>query len=204
MAEHPHLALTGSDVDRSVSTAVRVVVADGHGLMRRSLRALLQDEQDTEVISEAHDLQSALCQVHGYRPHVLVIDLGITHGAGAETIVELRKRAPGTQLVIVSMHESPAFAQQALNCGALGFVAKDRAEVELAPAVRAAASGREYVSPRSARGLHAPRPRDRTPRASQGSARITTSGSTHSSSVASATRASIPVSVRTGPAVAPG
>lgn len=119
--------------------------------MRRSLRAVLEREDDVEVISEARDLQSALCQVHGYVPQVLVMDLGLTHGCGAETIVELRERAPRTQLVIASMHESPAFAQQALNCGALGFVAKDRAEDELPLAVRAAARREEYVSPRLVR-----------------------------------------------------
>jgi two-component system, NarL family, response regulator NreC len=85
---------------------------------------------------------------------VLVLDLRI-QGASNEAIGELRERAPETQLVVLTMSDSPVFAQHALACGALGFVLKELADGELPQAVRAAASGSEYVSPRVAPRLEA-------------------------------------------------
>jgi two-component system, NarL family, response regulator NreC len=118
--------------------------------MRRSLRLLLEGEEGIEVIAEAEDLASAVRHVDGHRPHVLVLDLRLQGRSSMEMIGELRRRAPGTGILILTMEENPVFAQQALASGALGFVLKDRADSELPEAVRAAARGEEYVSPRVA------------------------------------------------------
>ena len=72
-----------------------------------------------------------------------------------ETIGKLREQAPDTQIVVLTMDENPVFAQRALACGAVGFVLKDVADGELPQAVRAAARGEEYVSPRVAARLDA-------------------------------------------------
>jgi len=124
-------------------------------LLRGGLRAVLDAEEDVEVIAEAEDLESALGHIRGGRPHVLVLDLGMLGGSARETIRKLRAQAPGTQVVLLTMDESPVVAQHVLACGAVGFVLKDRADDELATAVRAAARGEEYVSVRVAGRLDA-------------------------------------------------
>jgi two-component system, NarL family, response regulator NreC len=134
---------------------VRVVLADDHALMRRSLRLLLEGEEGITVIAEAEDLASAVRHVESDRPHVLVLDLRLPGGSSIETVGHLRERAPETGVLILTMEEDPVFAQRALASGALGFVLKDRADSELPGAVRAAARGEEYVSPRVAARLHA-------------------------------------------------
>jgi two-component system response regulator NreC len=131
------------------------VLADDHPGMRRSLRLLLDGEEDVEVIAEAADLSTVVRHVRGRVPHVLVLDLRMPNGLGAETIRRLREDAHDTEVVVVTMDASPLFAQQALDAGAVGFVLKDRADTELPAAVRNAAEGREYVSPRVASGLDA-------------------------------------------------
>ncbi len=65
----------------------------------------------------------------------------------------MRKQVPGPQIVVLTMKESPMFAQQAIDAGAIGFVLKDSADGELPDAVRSAACGEEYVSPYVAAGL---------------------------------------------------
>jgi two-component system, NarL family, response regulator NreC len=70
-------------------------------------------------------------------------------------IRQLRARFPETKVVVLTMEESPLFAQHAIEAGAIGFVVKDRADTELVTAVRRAARGEEYVSPRVASGLDA-------------------------------------------------
>jgi two-component system response regulator NreC len=134
---------------------VTVVLADDHKLMRRSLRLLLDGEEGVEVIAEASDLDSVMHRVQSERPQVLVLDLGLPDGSSIEAIGQLRERAPETQIVALTMEDSPVFAQRALAAGALGFVAKELADDELPQAVRAAARGEEYISPRMAPRLDA-------------------------------------------------
>jgi two-component system, NarL family, response regulator NreC len=134
----------------SSASPVRVVLGDDHALMRRSLRLLLDGEKNVEVIAEASDLASVLRQVQDDPPDVLVLDLGMPDGSSVEAIGQLRERVPKTQIVALTMEDDPVFAQRALAAGALGFVVKELADDELPQAVRAAARGEEYVSPRMA------------------------------------------------------
>ncbi len=149
MTAHLHLApsFTYADPNPSVPSPVRVVLADDHALMRRSLRLLLDSEEGVQVIGEADDLAAAVRHVHEHKPHVLVLDLRMPGGSSIETIRKLRESAPDTQVVVMTMEGNPVFAQHALASGALGFVLKDRADSELREAVIAAAGGEEYISP---------------------------------------------------------
>jgi two-component system response regulator NreC len=155
MVAHLHLApaLTGADPVASAASPIRVLLADDHALMLRSLRVLLEGEDDVDVIAEAGDFASAVVSLHGESPHVLVLDLRLPGGSSIEMIGKLRQEAPTTQIVVLTMKDSPVFAEHALASGAVGFVLKERADDELPQAVRAAARGEEYVSPRVAPGL---------------------------------------------------
>jgi len=154
MTAHLHLHLapspTETDPNPSMPSPVRVVLADDHALMRRSLRLVLDGEEGVRVIAEAEDMAAAVRHVHDHKPHVLVLDLRMPGGSSIEMIGELRERAPDTQVVVMTMEGNPLFARHALATGALGFVLKDRADSELAQAVRAAARGEEYVTPHAA------------------------------------------------------
>jgi DNA-binding NarL/FixJ family response regulator len=121
--------------------------------MRRSLRLLLDGEDGIKVIAEADDLSTAVRHVNDHRPHVLVIDLSMPDGSSIEAIRGLREQVPSTEIVVVTMEASPAFAQHALNAGAIGFVLKDTGDAELPEAVRRAARREEYISPRVAAQL---------------------------------------------------
>jgi DNA-binding NarL/FixJ family response regulator len=128
------------------SSNLRVVVADDQPRLRKRLRLLL-DTEDLEVIAEAEDMISAFHHLDSARPQVLVLDLDMLLGASHETLCRLRARAPWTQVVLVTIDDSPALAQHVLNTGASGIVLKKHAGKELAGAVRAAASGTRFVSP---------------------------------------------------------
>jgi two-component system, NarL family, response regulator NreC len=125
-----------------------VVVADDHELMRRSLRSVLGGEEDVEVIAEAGDLLTAVREVNGHLPHVLVLDLQMPDGSSIELLRQLRSRVPETEIVVVTMEDSPAYARAAIDAGAMGFVLKQYAAHDLPVAVRCAARGEQYVSAR--------------------------------------------------------
>jgi two-component system response regulator NreC len=156
---HLHLALAPgeADADTSALSPIRVVLADDHALIRRRLRLLLDGEEGFEVVAEADDLASAMREVHGHRPHVLVLDLRMPNGSSVETIGRLSERVPDTRVVVLTMDDNPVFAQRALAKGALGYVLKELADGELPQAIRAAAAGERYISQRVAARLDAMR-----------------------------------------------
>jgi two-component system response regulator NreC len=140
---------------RSRDRPIRVVLADDHPLMRRNLRLLLDNEPGIQVTAEVADLATATSTVYGDPPDVLVLDLGMPGGSNVDTIRWLREQVPDTEIVVLTMDDSPAFAEQALNAGALGYVLKDYADAELGPAVRSTSRGEEHLSPRVAEQLDA-------------------------------------------------
>jgi two-component system, NarL family, response regulator NreC len=140
-------------VGQASPVSIRVVLADEHALMRRGLRRLLDVEADVEVVTEAGDLATAIRQVRRHLPRVLVIDLSMSNGSSIEAVRTLRRGVPGTEIVVLTMEESRVFSQTALDAGAIGFVLKQAAEAELAQAVRTAARGERFLSPRLAARL---------------------------------------------------
>jgi two-component system, NarL family, response regulator NreC len=148
MSRHLHLAAAPSSAGPSTTPAIRVVVGDDHSLMRRNLRLLLEREDGLEVVAEAGDVPTAIRHVHGHRPHVAVLDLSAPDGSSLDTIRRLRQQVPDTQIIVLSMEDEPAFAQLAIEAGAVGYVLKDCADSDLPQAVRSAVRGQPYVSRR--------------------------------------------------------
>jgi DNA-binding NarL/FixJ family response regulator len=141
---HAHLRSVNASYPRS--DEIRVVLADDHAGLRRSLRRLLDREDGIEVAGEASDIEEAARQVSAHRPDVVV--LGVPDGSMAERIERFRGQAPQVQVVVITMHKNRLLAERALSAGASAFVLKDSAETELGDAVRSAARGIRYISPR--------------------------------------------------------
>jgi two-component system response regulator NreC len=149
MSSHLHLAPAPAAERASPSPVpIRVVLADDHAMVRRTVRLLLDSEADIEVIAEASDLSTVVSHVRRHLPHVLVLDLRLSNGSSVETIRRLHTETPETKIVVLTMEESPLFAQHAIDAGAVGYVLKERADTELLAAIRNAMRGKEYVSPR--------------------------------------------------------
>lgn len=129
-------------------SGIRVILADDHPPLRRNLRLLLEREEDMKVVAEAGDFEGAIRRMRSHHPDVLVLDLRMPDGTSSERIERLRAQSPRTAIVVITMQENEMFADLALKAGAIGFVLKDRADQELAAAVRHAARGLEYRSPR--------------------------------------------------------
>jgi two-component system, NarL family, response regulator NreC len=156
MRAHLHLATPTSGLGHTrPGFPIRVVLVDDHASMRRSLRRLLDADDDFELVAEAAELSTVLRDVQSLVPHVLVLDLHMPIGSGIEMIRRLRAEVPETEIVVLTMAPSPLFAQRSIDAGAVGFVLKDKADTELPAAVRSAANGREYVSSHVAGGLDA-------------------------------------------------
>lgn len=157
MAAHLHLAHAPHGVESGprAESPIDVVLADDHTALRRSLRLMLEREDDVQVIAVASDLSGLVRHVHRHPPRVLILDLRLPSGSSVHTIQRLRAQLPHTEIVVTAMEDSPIFAQRVLDAGAIGFVLTDKADTDLLEATRCAARGDEYVSPRVAAKLDA-------------------------------------------------
>jgi len=130
-----------------VISVIKIVIADDHQVVRSGLKMLLDAEEDLEVVAEAGDVDSATRTVLGYKPDVLVLDLNMPDGSSLPAIPKMLSDSPSTNIVVLTMQEDPAFAREALQAGARGYVLKEAADNELVEAVRMAAEGRTYLHP---------------------------------------------------------
>jgi two-component system response regulator NreC len=126
---------------------VSILIADDHAVVRLGLRLLLEAEPDFAVVGEVADGLEALLQVQRLRPDVLILDLVMPGLHGVEVIRQVRKRAPKTRVVVLSMHANEAYVVEALRKGASAYVLKGSAGGEVLDAVRAALNGKQFLSP---------------------------------------------------------
>ncbi len=143
----PHSDAAPPDGDEGSRTAIQIVLADDHPVVRRGLRMLLDDELDFEVVAEAGDIESARRYLSGHHPRVLVLDLNMPGGSTLKAIPTIRTEFPETHIVVLTMQPEPAYAREALAAGATGYVLKQAADMELVEAVRLAAAGERYLNP---------------------------------------------------------
>jgi two-component system response regulator NreC len=132
---------------------IAVVLADDPGVVRGALRALLEAHPDLEVAGEADDVAGARRAVDDLGPDILVLDVNMPDGLGVDAVAELRAAYPDTQIVLLTMERDMGLARRALEDGALGYLFKDAAHLELVEAVRAAARGERYVPAAVSAGL---------------------------------------------------
>jgi two-component system response regulator NreC len=132
---------------------IAVVLADDHAVVRGALRALLEAHPDLRVAGEAEDVSGARQAVVAFSPDVLVLDVNMPDGLGVDLVAGLRQDHPDTQVVLLTMERDISLARRALDDGALGYLFKDAAHLELVEAVRAAAKGERYVPAAVSAGL---------------------------------------------------
>ena len=120
-------------------SAITLVLADDHTIMRNGLRVLLDAEEGFEVLAEAGDVLSTFQAVRNHRPDVLVLDLNMPGGSSIEAIKRLAPISPGTAVVVLTMEEDRAFVGEAMQAGASGYVLKREASRTLVRSIREAA-----------------------------------------------------------------
>ncbi|MGH7439069.1 MAG: response regulator [Polyangiaceae bacterium] len=128
-------------------TALRVLLADDHALVRAGMRALLEDLPGVEVVGEAGDGHEALQLVRATSPDIALVDISMPTLNGLEVVTRAQKEFPRTRVVIVSMHTDDEFVRRALLAGAAGYLAKTADRAELEAALAAVARGETWLSP---------------------------------------------------------
>jgi DNA-binding NarL/FixJ family response regulator len=121
--------------------AVRVFLVDDHEVVRRGVAEVLEDEAGITVAGEAGSVAEALARVPAVRPDVVVVDMRLPDGDGAQLCRELRTRIPGLRCLVLTSYSEEEALRAALAAGAAGFLLKQVRGPALVSAVRTIAAG---------------------------------------------------------------
>src|ERR1700739_3467866 len=114
---------------------MRLLIVDDHEIVRRGVRSLLSDEIGWDVCGEATDGQDALEKARELKPDLVVMDVSMPRLNGLEATRQLRGMLPDCVVLILSQHENPNMARQALKAGARGYVVKSSLSKDLISAL---------------------------------------------------------------------
>ena len=133
--------------------AVRIVIADDHGVLRAGLAALLATEPDFEVVGEAASGDAAVRVAVERRPDVVLLDVSMPGLGGLDAAKLIKEKLPKTRVLILTMHEESALVRKAILGGASGYIVKRAMDSELVNAIRAVMRDELYVHPALTREL---------------------------------------------------
>jgi DNA-binding NarL/FixJ family response regulator len=126
---------------------VRIVLADDHALVRAGIRSVCESDTSLSVVAEATDGAQVIGLVREHLPDLVLMDITMKTLNGLEATRQIRREFPAVRVIILSMHTSEDYVQQALKAGAAGYLIKDAAVTQLALAISAVMCGEIYLSP---------------------------------------------------------
>lgn len=129
------------------NASIRVLLVDDHPVLRSGLKALLDGEDDIEVVAEASDGRDAVQLAPTLRPDVVIMDVAMPRLGGAEATQQLLTEHAELRVLALSAYEDASYARALLDAGASGYALKRSACDELVHAVRIVAGGGTYVDP---------------------------------------------------------
>lgn len=133
--------------------SIRIALADDHAVLRAGLRVLLNAEPDITVVGEAGDGAEALAIVEQQTPDILVLDLMMPNIKGIDIIEQVIRQYPKTRVLVLTMHAESQYIRHVVKAGVAGYVLKSSADTELIKAIRAVASGQNYLTPEATQVL---------------------------------------------------
>ncbi len=122
-----------------------VLIVDDHAMVRKGMKLLIDGQPDIVVIGEAGNLNEALEVASRTKPDIITLDLTMPGPSGLASVDKLRESVPETRIIVVTMHDDPAYVRSAMAMGASGYVNKSAADSELISAIRAVARGRVFI-----------------------------------------------------------
>ena len=126
---------------------IRILLAEDHQTVREGLKLLVNSQLDMEVVGEAGDGRMAVERARELLPDVIVMDVSMPELNGLQATLKLKQVCPQVRVLTLTRHTDDSYLQELLRAGASGYVLKQSAPAELIHAIRAVASGGNYLDP---------------------------------------------------------
>lgn len=124
---------------------ISIAIIEDHQLVREMWVQLFADKPEMEVTGESGELDHAIEMIKTKRPDIALLDINLPHASGMEAVPLIRKYAPGTKVIAVSMHNQPAYAKKMVQLGAKGYVTKNSPPQEIYNAIDEVMNGKIYL-----------------------------------------------------------
>jgi DNA-binding NarL/FixJ family response regulator len=129
-----------------MSKDLRILIADDHEMVRRGLRSLLEARPDWEVCGEVENGRDAVEAVRKLKPDVAILDVSMPILNGLEAARQIRKEAPGCEVLILTMHHSEQLVREVLAVGARSYILKSDAGSMVVTAVEHLSKGKPFFT----------------------------------------------------------
>jgi DNA-binding NarL/FixJ family response regulator len=126
--------------------AIRVLLVDDHQMVSESLRVVLEQESDIEVVATAGSVTDAIAAVGAHRPDVILMDYYLPDGDGLTAAAQITAKDPSIKIILLTGSDDPHALGRAVEAGCVGYLHKVGSLQDLASAVRAAAAGHVVIS----------------------------------------------------------
>jgi two-component system invasion response regulator UvrY len=124
---------------------VSVVIVEDHKMVREMWVKLLKGREDMEVTGASGTFEESIDMIRDKRPDIVLLDINLPGGSGLDAVPIIRKYAPGSKIIAVSMHSQPAYAKKMMQLGARGYVTKNSSPEEMFTAIEQVLDGKTYV-----------------------------------------------------------
>lgn len=128
-----------------VMKEIRIVIVEDHRLIREMWKELFSKNKDLIVVGESGVLLEAVELIKVKKPDIVLLDINLSGDSGFDALPLIRKYAPGTSVIAVSMHNQPAYAKKMLRLGAKGYVTKNSSSREILEAIEKVIKGEKYI-----------------------------------------------------------
>ncbi|MDP9245947.1 MAG: response regulator transcription factor [Chloroflexota bacterium] len=133
--------------------AIRVLLVDDHELVRQGIAAMLAKADDLTIVGEARTGREAVEYARRELPDVILMDVRMPDMDGLEATKKIKEERPRTAVVMLTMHENPAYLREAVRAGAAGYLLKDVSREELIDAIRQVATGGAFIESQMLKGM---------------------------------------------------
>lgn len=134
-------------------SAIRVLLADDHAVVRQGIRDFLEEEADIVVVAEAADGASARRQIEDHLPDVAVLDIRMPNASGIDVVRWATEQGLPVRVLILTAYDDDPFVLAAMEAGASGYMLKNADASQIVSAVRAVAAGQVAIGAEAARAL---------------------------------------------------
>ncbi|MFD3446743.1 response regulator transcription factor [Microbacteriaceae bacterium 4G12] len=132
---------------------IRIIIAEDQRMLRGALGALLDLEDDIEVVGQAENGEEALKLIETLQPDVSIMDIEMPIQSGLDVAEALRKQGSQCKVIILTTFARPGYFERAMKANVQGYLLKDSPSEDLAAAIRNVMNGKREISPELMFGL---------------------------------------------------